>query len=99
MFSLSLILRVINKRIPSRKWKTKLPILSVRKMAKRNNEVKFKKDGGFIRNRKAGRLLKFQKHEGAYFLKLEVLDPSSVNMFSNGNGQVLVGREAEHSTR
>ena len=71
---------------------TELPILSVRKMVKRNNEVKFKKDGGFIRNRDTGRLLKFHEHEGVYFLKLKVLDPSSINMFSDGNEQVF-GRQ------
>ena len=71
---------------------TELPILSVRKMVKRNNEVKFKKDGGFIRNRDTGRLLKFYEHEGVYFLKLKVLDPSSINMFSGGNEQVF-GRQ------
>ena len=71
---------------------TELQILSVRKMVKRNNEVKFKKDRGFIRNRDTGRLLKFHEHEGVYFLKLKVLDPSSLNLLSDGNEQVF-GRQ------
>ena len=71
---------------------TELPILSVRKMVKRNNEVKFKKSGGFIRNRDTGRVLKFHEHEGVYFLKLKVLDPSSLNLLDNGNEQVF-GRQ------
>ena len=66
--------------------------MSVRKMVKRNNEVKFKKNGGFIRNRDTGRLLKFHEHEGVYFLKLKVLDPSSLNLLSDGNEQVF-GRQ------
>ena len=71
---------------------TELQILSVRKMVKRNNEVKFKKDRGFIRNRDTGRLLKFHEHEGVYFLKLKVLDPSSLNLLSDGN-EPFFGRQ------
>ena len=71
---------------------TELPILSVRKMVKRNNEVKFKNDGGFIRNRDTGRLLKLHEHEGVYFLTLKVLDPSSLVLLSDENEQVF-GRQ------
>ena len=73
---------------------TELPILSVHKMVKRNNGVQFKKDGGFFRNRDTGRLLKLHEHEGVYFLKLKVLDPSSLNMFSNVSEQVLGRQES-----
>ena len=54
---------------------TELPILSVRKMVKRNNEVKFKKSGGFIRNRDTGRVLKFHEHESIF---LEIEGPRSI---------------------
>ena len=45
-------------------------------MVKRQNDVKFSKDGGTIVNRKSGRIIRFHEHEGVYFLKLRVSDPS-----------------------
>lgn len=64
---------------------TELPILSVRKMVKRNNEVKFEKGGGFIGNRDSGRVLRFYGHEGVYFLKLKVIGPSTIDLILGGN--------------
>ena len=49
---------------------TELPILSVRKIVKKNNDVRFRQDGGTIRNRTSGREVRFYQHEGVYFLKL-----------------------------
>ena len=57
---------------------TELPILSVRKMVKRNNGVRFHPGGGTITNRKTGRTLNFYEHDGVYFIKLKVSDPSLV---------------------
>ena len=54
-----------------------LPILSVRKMVRRNNDVRFSGKGGTIRNKNTGRVLKFYEHEGVYFLKLKVNGPDA----------------------
>ena len=54
---------------------TELPILSVRKMVKRQNDVQFGDEGGFIRNRESGKQIPFFEHEGVYFLKLKVAHP------------------------
>ena len=75
--------------IASKDMETELPTLSVRKMVERNNEVKFKKHDGSIRNRDTSRVLKIHEREGVHFLKLKVLDPSSLNMSDNGNEQVF----------
>ena len=55
---------------------TELPILSVRKMVKKENDVNFHPGGGSIVNRRTGRALKFFEHDGVYFIKLKVCDPS-----------------------
>ena len=55
---------------------TEVPILSVRKMVKKGNDVKFQKGGGTITNRTTGRVLRFYEYDGVYFLKIEVTDPS-----------------------
>jgi hypothetical protein len=54
---------------------TEVPILSVRKMVKKGNDVKFQKGGGTITNRATGRVLRFYEYDGVYFLKIEVNDP------------------------
>ena len=51
-----------------------MPILSVRKMVKRRNVVRFADGGGTIRNSQTGRTIRFYEHEGVYFLKLKVDD-------------------------
>ena len=55
---------------------TELPILSVRKIVRRGNEVRFKKLGGIIRNHSTGEPQRFHEHQGVYFMKLKVNDPS-----------------------
>jgi hypothetical protein len=59
---------------------TDLPILSVRKMVKQDNTVRFKNGGGTIRNRKTGRIVHFYEHEGVYFIKLKLTDPSLLDL-------------------
>ena len=59
---------------------TELPILSVRKMVKRNNDVQFRKGGGQIRNRDSGHSVPFYEHEGVYFLKMKVNRPDQMQM-------------------
>ena len=59
---------------------TEVPILSVRKMVKKGNDVKFQKGGGTITNRSTGRVLRFYEYDGVYFLKIENTDP---NMFTD----------------
>ena len=54
-----------------------LPILSVRKMVKRGNDVRFVPDGGTITHRDTGRSITFHEHEGVYFLKLKVAGPDA----------------------
>ena len=49
-----------------------VPIISVRKIVKQGNDVRFYEDGGTISNKDSGRVLKFYEHDGVYFLKLKV---------------------------
>ena len=66
---------------------TELPILSVRKMVKNQNDVISEESGGSIRNRKTGRVIKFFEHEGVYFLKMKVKDPIAMEQFVAENSQ------------
>ena len=54
-----------------------LPILSVRKMVERGNDVRFVPDRGTTTHRDTGRLVKFHEHEGVCFLKLKVAGQSA----------------------
>ena len=55
---------------------TELPILSVRKIVRQNNDVQFGRRGGTIKNQKSGRTIKFHEYQGVYFLKLKVRNPN-----------------------
>ena len=55
-----------------------LPILSVRKMVKRQNDVQFTAGGGTIRNRRTGGTFHFFEHDGVYVLKLKVAAPDLI---------------------
>ena len=55
---------------------TEVPIISVRKMVKKGNDVQFGAGGGTITNRSTGRRLRLYEHDGVYFLKINVTDPS-----------------------
>ena len=70
---------------------TELPILSVRKMVKRNNDVQFRKKGGVIRNRETGKSVQFYEHEGVYFLKLKVNDPHLDSLLKRKSAPVFAG--------
>ena len=52
-----------------------LPILSVRKIVKRRNDVLFTDGGGTITHKDTGTIMNFFEDEGVYFLKLKVHNP------------------------
>ena len=60
-----------------RDMEVEMPILSVRKMVRRRNDVKFTDEGGTITHRESGRQLRFFEHEGVYFLKLKIRGPDN----------------------
>ena len=74
---------------------TELPILSVRKMVKRNNDVRFRRGGGSIHNRATGKSINFHEHEGVYFLKLKISDPKDFDIFTNDDA----GQSTQSFTR
>ena len=80
---------------------TELPILSVRKMVKKNHDVRFRRDGGTIRHRATGREMLFYEHEGVYFLKLKISNPDldALNLLlDSDSGETLpslIGRDDE----
>ena len=47
-----------------------MPIISVRKMAKKDHSVCFTKTVGFMRHEPTGRISKFVGRDGVYFIKL-----------------------------
>ena len=51
------------------------PIISVRKVVKKQNIVTFKDGGGYIYNKQTGKKLRFVERNGVYFIKIKVLDP------------------------
>ena len=53
-----------------------VPILSVRRIVRRGNLVKFRRGGGYIQNARTGRKLPFIERQGVYFIKVKVKDPS-----------------------
>ena len=55
-----------------------LPILSVRKIVKKKNEVCFTQQGGTIRNQVTGQTIKFYEHDGVYFLELKKSGPTDI---------------------
>ena len=59
---------------------TELPILSVRKIVRQQNDVQFGRQGGTIKNRKSGRTIKFHEYQGVYFLKLKVRNPDLMDV-------------------
>ena len=56
-----------------------VPILSVRKIVKKGNDVNFQKGQGTIVHRTTGRTLRFNEHDGVYFLKIKVPDPGHLD--------------------
>ena len=60
-----------------RDMEVETPIMSVRKMVRHKNDVKFTDNGGTITNRRTGRVINFHEHEGVYVLKLKVKGPDN----------------------
>ena len=73
--------------------KVKIPILSVRKLIKDNNEVYINRKGGVITNLDSGKQIKFFNHQGVYYLKLKIHDPKH-SQFSDQNESDFVRRGA-----
>ena len=63
-------------KIPMDDIDVDLPILSVRRIVRQGNLVKFRRGGGYIRNAKTGTRLHFVERQGVYFIKVKVKDPS-----------------------
>ena len=53
-----------------------LPFLSVRKIVKKKNDVRFTQKGGTIRSQVTGKTIKFFEHEGVYFLNIKISGPN-----------------------
>ena len=51
-------------------------ILSVCKRVRKGNFVTFRDGGGYIKNAKTGRRMRFVERQGVYFTKVRVGDPS-----------------------
>ena len=64
-----------------------IPILSVRKMIKKRNQVHFDEGGGFIENKDTGTRVPFYEYAGAYYLKLCVHDPKPIHQLLGSNRQ------------
>ena len=60
--------------------KVDVPILSVRRMVKLGNDVRFTATGGSITNRSTGQKLTFIEADGTYWIKLKIQPPSDVDM-------------------
>ena len=74
---------------------TELPIWSVRNMVKNQNVVTFEDDGGTIRNKNSGRVMRFYEHEGVYFIKLKVKNPEDLDAVApNSQGFQRQGAQA-----
>ena len=54
----------------------KLPILSVRKIAKKKNDVQFTLQGGTIRSQVAWQTIRFYERDGVYLIKLKISKPN-----------------------
>ena len=59
---------------------TELPILSVRKIVRQNNDVQFGRRGGTIKNRRSGKSIEFYEYQGVDFLKLKVPNPDLMDV-------------------
>ena len=57
---------------------TELPILSVRKIVRNDNDVLFRHGGGVIKGRTNGQTIQFYEFQGVYFVKLKVADPNAM---------------------
>ena len=60
-------------KIKSSNLPVNCPILSVRRIIKKGNDVGFNDTGGFIRNRTTGRMISFVERKGVYFVNMKIL--------------------------
>ena len=58
------------------------PIISVRRIVRKGNLVKFKKAGGYIYNKATKKKLYFVEKNGVYFIRVKVVDPEESPVFS-----------------
>ena len=70
-----------------------MPILSVRRIVRRGNLVKFRRGGGYIQNARTGRKLPFVERQGVYFTKVKVKNPSPED---GAVESVSAGRDLKH---
>ena len=56
--------------------RVKTPILSVRKLVRYNNEVRFRRHGGCIQNLVSGKKINVFVHQGVYFMELKIQQPN-----------------------
>ena len=54
----------------------KTPILSVGKLVRDNNEVRFRRHGGFIQNSASGKKINVFEYQGVCFMKLKIQPPN-----------------------
>ena len=62
--------------LPADDMPLEMPILSVRKIVRKENYVAFRNGGGYINNVKSGKRLHFVERQGVYFIKVQVKAPS-----------------------
>ena len=53
------------------------PILSVRRIARKGNDIVFTEDVGYIEHRTSGRRIVFTEREGVYFVRMRITGPDS----------------------
>ena len=64
--------------IPFEDLPVECPIISVRKVVKKESIVKFKDSGGYIMNIATKKKLRFIERNGVYFIKIQVVPPTDI---------------------
>ena len=59
--------------------RVKTPTLGVRQLVRDNNEVQFRRHGGFIQNLVSGKKINFFEYQGVCFMKLKIQPPNDQN--------------------
>ena len=60
--------------------KVSTPILSVRKLVRDGNDVYINRQGGYIKNLKAGKVMKVHNFQGIYYLRMKVTSGQSMSV-------------------
>jgi hypothetical protein len=63
--------------------KVKVPILSVRRLVRDRHSVRFRDDGGYIRNLATGEKIPFFEFQGVYYLIMKIKPPPEPEFSSN----------------